>query len=77
MGVLIGVVVGYALGTRAGEQGWEEFKEATRVILTSEEFRDRVATGLSIGRELLGRGSELLAGALGAADSESQLRPVA
>jgi hypothetical protein len=75
MGVLIGVVVGYAFGTRAGEQGWEELKEAARVIVTSEEFRDLVATGFTIGRELVGRGSEILAGALGTSDN--RLRPAA
>ncbi len=77
MGVIIGVVVGYAFGTRAGEQGWVEFKEAAKVISTSEEFRDLVTMGLSVGRDLVGRGSQMLAGALGASDTGSQLRPVA
>jgi hypothetical protein len=77
MGVVIGVIVGYAFGTRAGEQGWEEFKEAAKVISTSEEVRDLVAAGFSLGRDLLGRGSELLAGALGTPGPGATLRPVA
>jgi hypothetical protein len=64
MGVIIGVVVGYALGTRAGAEGWLEFKEAWKVISTSEEVRDLLAGGFAVSRQLLGRGSELLAGAL-------------
>jgi hypothetical protein len=77
MGVIIGVVVGYALGTRAGEQGWVEFKDAWKVISTSDEVRDLVSAGFSVSRDLLGRGSELLAGALGTSDAGAKLRPVA
>jgi hypothetical protein len=77
MGVIIGVVVGYALGTRAGEDGWVEFKDAWKVISTSEEARDLVMSGFSISRDLLRRGSELLAGALGGSNSGATLRPVA
>jgi hypothetical protein len=29
MGVIVGVVVGHALGTEAGEEGWTEFSSAT------------------------------------------------
>ena len=77
MGVIIGFVVGYAFGTRAGEQGWVEFKEAWTVIASSEEVRDLVSAGFSISRDLLGRGSELLAGVLGGSGSDAKLRPVA
>jgi hypothetical protein len=73
MGVIIGVVVGYAFGTRAGEEGWEEFKEAWKVISSSEEVRDMVMGGLSIARDLLMRGSK----ALTAPDSRANLRSVA
>jgi hypothetical protein len=62
MGVIVGVVVGYAFGTRAGEQGWQEFKDAWKVISTSEEVRDMVTGGFSIARDLLARGSTVLAG---------------
>jgi hypothetical protein len=77
MGTIIGVVIGYAFGTRAGEQGWEEFKDAWKVISTSEEVRDLISAGFTVSRDLLGRGSELLAGFLGAAETGAKLRPVA
>jgi hypothetical protein len=77
MGVIIGVVVGYALGTHAGEEGWTEFKDAWKVISTSDEVRDLLAGGFSVSRELIGRGSELLAGVLGASDSGATLPRVA
>lgn len=77
MGTLIGVVVGYALGTRAGEQGWTEFYEAWKVISSSDEVRDLVAGGFSVAKDLIGRGSEFLAGALGTSGDDARLRPAA
>ena len=61
----------------AGEQGWEEFRDAWKVITTSEEVRDMVAAGFTLSRELLGRGSEILAGFLGDSQTGAKLRPVA
>jgi hypothetical protein len=69
MGVIIGVVVGYALGTRAGEEGWQEFKEAWKVISTSQEVRDL----LGLARDLVMRGNNVLA----PRDERTDLRPVA
>ncbi len=77
MGTIIGVIVGYALGTRAGEQGWEEFRDSWKVISSSEEVRDMMGAGFAMARQLLGRGGELLAGAAGGDSRESSLRPVA
>jgi hypothetical protein len=77
MGTIVGVIVGYVLGTRAGEQGWEDFRESWKVISSSEEVRDMVGAGFSMARQLVGRGGELLAGAAGSADGRSPLRPVA
>jgi hypothetical protein len=73
MGVIIGVVVGYALGTRAGEQGWQEFKEAWKVISSSQEVRDLLIGGLSLTRDLVMRGNNILA----SQDERTDLRPVA
>lgn len=67
MGAVIGVVIGYVLGTRAGEKGYEELRDAFNTIRSSEEVRDMVSGGLSIGRDLLRRGSEMLADRLQAA----------
>lgn len=77
MGVIIGVVVGYALGTRAGDQGWIEFEEAWKAISTSGEVRDLVSAGFSIARDLLGRGSQILAGRLEPSGLGTDLRTVA
>jgi hypothetical protein len=77
MGVVIGVVIGYALGTRAGPDGLAELKQAWKVISSSDEARDMVATVFSVMRDVLGRGSEILAGALGGGENGAGLRRVA
>jgi hypothetical protein len=77
MGTIFGVIIGYALGTRAGEKGWNEFYESWKVISSSDEVKDLVSGGFSIARDLLGRGSEMLAGALGSSNGEAGLRSVA
>jgi hypothetical protein len=76
MGVVVGVIIGYAFGTRAGEQGWAEFQEACKVISSSEEVRDIVAGGFSVAREVLGRSGGLLSGVLGSGVG-AKLRPAA
>ncbi|HUC15671.1 MAG TPA: hypothetical protein VMS00_14570 [Acidimicrobiales bacterium] len=73
MGVIIGVVVGYAFGTHAGEKGWSEISEAWKVIRNNEEVRDLVVGGLMVAREVL-KGSGKFVAAPGA---RSSLRPVA
>jgi len=60
MGAVIGVFIGYVLGTRAGPEGWVELKRSLKVIASSDEAKDIVATGFSVVRDLLGRGSEIL-----------------
>jgi hypothetical protein len=77
MGVIIGVVVGYALGTHAGDEGWAEFKDAWKVISTSDEVKDLLTAGFSVSRDLIGRSREFLAGALGTSDSGAPLHRVA
>jgi hypothetical protein len=74
MGTLVGVVIGYALGTRAGEQGWTEFYDAWKVISSSDEVRDLISGGFSVAKDLLGRGREFLAGALNQPRDSSGLR---
>jgi hypothetical protein len=73
MGVIIGVVVGYAFGVRAGEKGWSELCEAWKVIRTSEEVRDLVLGGHSVASDVL-KGSGKFVAAPGA---RTTLRPVA
>ena len=69
MGTMLGVVIGYVLGTRAGEKGYEELRDAWKTISTSEEVKDIAVGGLALARGLLQRGSSLLADRLQAGDS--------
>jgi hypothetical protein len=75
MGAAIGVVVGYLMGARAGEKGYEQLVDAWDTIRTSEEVRDILASGLMLARELAGRAAEMLAG--GSPRAEDVLRRVA
>ncbi len=77
MGVVIGMLVGYALGSRAGSEAWPELEEAWKTILASEEVRDLVSGGVSIARDLLERRAEILAGVLGVSDPDAKLRRAA
>jgi hypothetical protein len=77
MGAIVGVVIGYALGTRAGPDGWADLKDAWKVISSSDEAKDIFATALSALRSLLGRGSEILAGARGSGEAGAGLSRVA
>ena len=61
MGVLIGVIVGYVMGAKSGEQGIEELKEAWATIRASEEAKELLAGGLSMAASLITRGGEMLA----------------
>jgi hypothetical protein len=65
MGVILGVVIGYALGSRAGPDAWTELEEAWHTIYTSEEVRDLLAGGVSLARELVEKRAEVIAGILG------------
>ena len=68
MGVVIGVMVGYALGCRSGPNAWSEFEEAWHTISTSKEVRDFVDGALAIARDLLEKRIEVITGILGAPD---------
>jgi hypothetical protein len=77
MGVVIGVLVGYAIGSKAGSDGWSELEEAWKTIVASEEVRDLLSGGVSVARDLLERRGELIAGVLGLADPTTRLRQAA
>jgi hypothetical protein len=40
MSTVIGLLIGYLLGIRAGDKGRKEFQESWRTITTSQGFRD-------------------------------------
>ena len=77
MGAMIGLIIGYVLGTRAGEEGWTDFRDAWRTITTSEEVRDLVAGGVSMAADLVQRGSGMLAERLEKPETGAKLRRVA
>ena len=60
MGAIVGVVIGYVLGTRAGEKGWEELRDAWDTIASSDEVRDMVSGGLAMAGDFVRRGSALV-----------------
>jgi hypothetical protein len=65
MGTIIGVLVGYVLGTQSGKEGWQETKAAWATIRQSEELRDLLAGGVSLARDSVGqvlRGNGVLGG---------------
>ena len=74
MGAMIGFVLGYALGTRAGEQGWNDLVESWRTISSSDEVRDILVGGLSIARDYLRQGAGMMADRLDRDEGGSGLR---
>jgi hypothetical protein len=76
VGVIIGVLVGYALGSRAGDDAWTELEDAWRTIVSSEEVQDLLTGGLAMARDVLGHRAEILADVLGVSD-DARLRRAA
>ena len=79
MGVIIGVIVGYVMGTKSGDAGLAELKDAWRTIRSSDEAKEIMAGGLSMAAGLLSRGGGMLAerlqGAAGSSSPVTALRP--
>ena len=79
MGVIIGVIVGYVMGTKSGDRGLAELKDAWNTIRTSDEAREIMAGGLSMAASLISRGGGLLAErpqpSGGSSSSVTALRP--
>ncbi len=76
MGVIIGVIVGYALRSRAGPEGGPELEDAWHTIYTSEEVRDLVSGAAEIAGEVLKKRAEIVASLIGSPE-RSRLRPAA
>ena len=60
MGTMIGFVVGYLLGMRAGDKGWAELEDSLRTIQSSPDVRDLFAGVLSTARDMLGQGQRMM-----------------
>jgi hypothetical protein len=58
---MVGFVLGYVLGVRAGPRGYEELVQSWKVISSSEEVRDLVRGGLAALGDVLRQGRAVLA----------------
>jgi basic membrane lipoprotein Med (substrate-binding protein (PBP1-ABC) superfamily) len=69
METIIGFVIGYAVGIREGQAGFEKARAALRDIATSPELRrmiaETAATAAPIARKLAGDGATALFGRAG------------
>jgi hypothetical protein len=61
MGAMVGMVIGYVLGARAGERGFEELEASWETISSSQEVRDMLVGGPPLGAVMLRRGRGMLA----------------
>lgn len=57
MGVILGFFVGYVMGTRAGQEGFDELVSTVRQIVGSGELKELVSGGLSLVGEAVRAGS--------------------
>lgn len=62
MGALIGFILGYSLGVKAGPEGYEKLRRAWQDISSSEEFKGLVATGTAMVENLLSQARTNIAG---------------
>lgn len=48
MGALLGFIIGYVVGAKAGPEGYEEMRKGAKAILESEEVRGLIASGMAL-----------------------------
>ena len=65
MGVLVGFIFGYWLGTKAGRKGLDEAINAAREIARSDEVRMMAAGAIALAGNLASAGAGQAAGILG------------
>lgn len=61
MGAIIGLLIGYVLGVRAGDKGYQELRESWQTITTSQGFRDLLGGLFALTGEFVTRGRGVLA----------------
>jgi hypothetical protein len=71
VGVMIGFVLGYIVGTRSGAEGFEEMTSAIKSILSSDELKELAGSAIGMVGDLVKQGT----GALG--DGDTKLRRIA
>jgi len=69
---MVGFVIGYVLGTRAGDEGYQEMMNAVKTITSSGELKELFGGVVSVLADVVKQS----AGALGDS-SESKLRRIA
>jgi hypothetical protein len=72
VGVMIGFVLGYVVGTRSGAEGFEELTSSLRSILSSGELKELAGGAIEMVADLLKQGT----GALGDG-GDAKLRRIA
>lgn len=65
MGAIVGFILGYALGTQAGERGWSVLLDSWERISSSEEVKTLLTEALGKAPELLRQGAGVLVESLG------------
>lgn len=61
MAAIVGLIIGYLLGTRAGDKGREELRESWKTISSSQAFRDMLGGLFALTGEFVQRGRGALA----------------
>ena len=74
MAAIVGLIIGYVLGTRAGDKGHEELTESWRTITTSQAFRDMLGGLFALIGEFLTSGRTALAQKLATPEIEARSR---
>ncbi len=60
MGVMIGFVLGYIVGTRSGAEGYEELTSSVKSILSSGELKELAGGAIGMIGDLLKQGTNAL-----------------
>lgn len=74
MAAIVGLIIGYVLGTRAGDKGHEELTESWRTITTSQAFRDMLGGLFALIGEFLTSGRKALAQKLATPEIDARSR---
>jgi membrane protein DedA with SNARE-associated domain len=74
MAAVIGLIIGYVLGTRAGDKGQEELRDSWRTITSSQSFRDMLGGLFALIGEFIHQGRGALAQRLQTPEIEARSR---
>jgi|SRR5271156_140256 len=60
MGALLGFMLGYVLGAKAGPESYDELRKAWETIVNSEEFKSLLGVGTTFVQGMLQQGQQSL-----------------